>query len=158
MQRSFIFLHFAYTKAILSRRCKMKLSQKVVILWLWRVIVICTTVFFTLNISDIRNPLLYATVLFAGILFSLLLYLRHKQTKISLNKDTITVKTGIIIHKEQTVHKKNICAAKFFCTPFMKTLRLNSTLLFCEGVRIYLPPLTDKQTSALKRMLSEIET
>ena len=131
----------------------MKLSRNALILWLWRLSFLCTTAFFVINTSRIYSLWPYICVLTIYLTAALLLFARHKQSQVAITKDTITVKSGVILHKEQIIHRQRICAVRKFSTPFTKALHLELPIIFCEGVTLFLPPLTEKQLTLLKRTL-----
>ena len=131
----------------------MKLSRNAFLLWLWRLEFVCITAFFIMNISGIHHWVLYALVCFCVVFSAVIYYLRYRKTQVTITQNTITLTTGVVIRKEQTAHRKNICAEKVFTTPFMKALHLKTPIIFCEGVALILPPLTEKQASLLKRTL-----
>ena len=122
----------------------MKLAKNVILLWIIRTILLNITVFFIAYISDCLFMWLYISLLCTDLIILCLLALRFKHTRIFITEETITFKSGIIIKKQQVIYKRNICAVKAISTPFMRTLKLKTPIIYCEGITFILPMIPEE--------------
>jgi len=123
----------------------MKLSKKVFILWAGRLLFVSFAGVPLLSLKEVRFYGIYFLFLCINLFVYLILYLRFKFCTIIFSEDHLVLKTGFLIKKRQTIPLKFICTTRILRTPLSLALGLYCPVLYCEGVRTILPPLTQKQ-------------
>ena len=119
------------------------MQAKVRFVWRWRLLAV-NFLLFPLAEHPGRNTPYYLYLLFAAdALLLLLIFCKYKNLHINLNHSKLSITQGIFLHTTLVIPLSHTCAAKSFATPLSRYAGLCNLILYCEGVRFFLP-LTDK--------------
>lgn len=136
----------------------MGLSRKALLLWSLRVFVILVLLF---PVSDyLPVDMLWRLLLFLISFVCTFVYflLRYKSCTLELNKDSLILHTGVLIHRNLTVKYRHIVAVNGIHTPLSQHLNLYYPVIYCEGATFILPPLSpDVWQEIEKNIRSEVE-
>lgn len=134
----------------------MRLSKNFLILWCLRLLLL-SAVFIPLSLS-VPQPLSTLFILgsleLAGIA---LVFLRYRSFQLNLCDTAVHITCGLLIRKTTIVRIQGMCSVKTFSTPLCTRLGLENLVLYCEGVRFFLPPLDKEHTSLLQKQISKKE-
>ena len=138
----------------------MKLSKTVLFLWGGRLTSLNFAILLIPETESNMQIYRYAVLIAFDLTVGFVLFLRYRYCRIYFFENHIHIKSGIIIRKEQTVRRSQICAVKLLCDPLSAAMGLANPVLHCEGVKLFLPPLTKSQQILLTQYKKEnsIET
>ncbi|MBQ4569765.1 MAG: hypothetical protein IJA62_06925 [Ruminococcus sp.] len=129
----------------------MRLSKKVWALWGIRLlaanILLYPVASYYMSAYDTPFVLFFS----ADSVLMIMLAIKYKTTAISMEKKLLHITQGLLLRRSVIIKPDSTCAAKSISTPLCQKLSLCYLVIYCEGVRFFLPPLDNKLASYIEK-------
>ncbi len=129
---------------------RMKLPKKVWILWGWRILTVNILLFPLADFFKDTFSAAFILLFFGDLLLIILLIIKYKSLRITLEGNLLTAKQGLFLHKTVCIKLNHACATREFSSPLSQKLSLCTLVIYCEGVGIVLSPLQKNFASKIK--------
>ena len=123
----------------------MRLSRKVLVLYAGRILLISFITFPLLSLEIVYFTGIYLIFLCALFLTTLFFYLHYHFCSLEKSENFLIFRSGFLIRRIHIIPLNFICATRFIKTPLSLALGLLSPVIYCEGTKTTLPPLTKHQ-------------
>lgn len=134
----------------------MKLHKKVLLVWYLRTFALAVLLFPVIDIVRKRLGIsLLWTFAVTGIVITsafLLLYIKFKSCRLSIEQDRIQLQSGILLFRTLIIKHRDICAVRLIRTPLLKAFGLCGTVLYCEGATFLLPPVEEAAAKTIREL------
>ena len=127
----------------------MGLSENVLKLWNLRLFILIVVLFV---ICDHYTENALFSFLFSLIIHTILsvyFVFRRRSFSLVLTADTITIHSGILVHRILHLKLINIISVSNISTPLCSHLGLSNLILYCQGAFFILPPIENKTTALI---------
>lgn len=132
-----------------------RLSRKFLLLWCGRVLFANCLIVPLLSLYKDSFAAWYA--LFAGIniFVSFVILLRYKTAKFERQKNKLVITSGFFLKKTRVVFLSFSVGIKLIKTPLSSALGLSNAVIYSEGIKNTLPPLTEAQLQSLSLLRTD---
>ena len=148
----YFFILYAYYLRIITGGLLMKLSKKVLILWFLRLTALNFLIIPFVDWSIKLSPALFLIIFMANLIVLLYLYLRYQSMSINTDRNII-ISSGVFIRKETHIKPCRIYAVKRIRSPLEVALNLTTLLIYCEGSRFLIPPVTHEAKDRIIQLM-----
>lgn len=137
----------------------MKISWKFLLLWSGRVLFVNCIIIPVLSLNEVYFSGIYVLIIGANLIIALIICISYKNIRLNICETQIIFQSGFLIKKTRIISLRFVCAVKVLNTPLSLTLGLSNAIVYCEGTRTHLPPLTRSQLKELSQLrMNHIET
>ncbi len=126
-------------------------KKKIWILWGWRILAINILIYpMAEHLAEIL-PVPGVLLLTADVFLLFFLFCKYKSMQICLEENTLTFAQGILLRRTVRIRLNQACATKRFSSPLSRKLNLCNLVIFCEGVRFLLPPISKSFAAEIQK-------